>query len=277
MAGITQPTPVSAPAVAPQVVVVSGPLRNAARLAAMTSASTKAMPKMRASPPFMSSLVRPLVPAHARWNRSGEYHSPPRRKVESAAAVTATQLMSMCLAPTGLLRVSGGVLYDATPCAVLGPARTGSDFGGFVEELVDEFADAVRDLDAFEVAVLLAERVEWYHGLRHRPVAAGAADVVEAAAHELAGVLRVTEVTDRDAQVAVELARDDRPLHAFELQEDAGGVGDEISPDDGPEVGAEDLIGNRALGRGLDHVIEAVHRDLGPLQLADHRRVGQRI
>jgi hypothetical protein len=65
--GATQPRPVSAPAVAPHAGVVSGPERKAARLNAITNASTNATPKIRSAPPFArSASVKPFAVIHAR-------------------------------------------------------------------------------------------------------------------------------------------------------------------------------------------------------------------
>ena len=57
---------------------------------------------------------------------------------------------------------------------------------------------------AGDVAELLAERAHRHDRLGHRTVAAGAADVGEEPPGELAGVLRVAEVPDRDDQRLVD-------------------------------------------------------------------------
>ena len=67
-----------------------------------------------------------------------------------------------------------------------------------------------------------------HDGLGHRAVAAGAADVAEVRLHELAGVPRVAEVAHAHDELAVDDAGDDRPLDVLDLQEEVGGVGDEV-------------------------------------------------
>src|SRR5688500_5625164 len=66
-----------------------------------------------------------------------------------------------------------------------------------VEELEGQVQHLVGELGGLEVAELGAEGRERNARLGHRAVTTGAADVVEILPHELAGVLRVTEVPYR--------------------------------------------------------------------------------
>ena len=74
----------------------------------------------------------------------------------------------------------------------------------------------------------VAERLQRHDRLGHGAMAAGAADVGEVAADELAGVLRVAEIPDRNHERVVDDAGDDRPLDVLELQEEVGDVGNEV-------------------------------------------------
>src|SRR5262249_48789072 len=110
------------------------------------------------------------------------------------------------------------------------------------EELVGEILELGSDHLAWQIAELLAQRAHRDHRFGHRAVAAGAADVGEEAPHELAGVLRVTEIADRDHQRIVDDAGDDRPLHVLELQEEVGDVGDEVIARQRAQERAEHLL-----------------------------------
>src|SRR5580658_726046 len=89
---VTQPKPARKPAVAPQVALVLGSARNAAKFADINSAKTNDRPKILAILLlFRSSCVKLLADIQARPNKAGEYQSPPIRKVETAAATTASQ------------------------------------------------------------------------------------------------------------------------------------------------------------------------------------------
>ena len=81
-----------------------------------------------------------------------------------------------------------------------------------------------------------APRRERDHRLRHRAVAAGAAEIAERGAHDLAGAAHVADVAHGDVELAVDGARDHRPLRAFDLEEQVGELRDELRIPDGPEV-----------------------------------------
>src|ERR1700752_1103817 len=88
----THPKPARKPAVAPQAAVVLGSARNRARLAAMSSEKMNEKPKILPVLPFCrSGSVNQHSAIQERPKRAGEYHSPPRTKVEIAAATTASQ------------------------------------------------------------------------------------------------------------------------------------------------------------------------------------------
>src|SRR5271166_5247617 len=94
MASATQPKPARKPAVAPQTAVVFGSARKAARFAAMITAKISDRPKILAMLPLAKSASdKLLADIHAEPNKALEYQSPPRRKVETAAASTASQLI----------------------------------------------------------------------------------------------------------------------------------------------------------------------------------------
>src|SRR5689334_14805606 len=85
------PKPARNPAVAPHMGVVPGALRKKARLIAITRLMRNAAMKMPALAGAGASL-NPLALCHARPKRTGEYHKPPTRKAETAAARIAQRL-----------------------------------------------------------------------------------------------------------------------------------------------------------------------------------------
>src|SRR5580704_2448605 len=94
IASATHPKPARKPAVAPQLAVVFGSARNAARFAAMITAKTSDRPKILTILPLArSASSRLFTDIQARPNKAFEYQRPPRTKVETAAATTASQLM----------------------------------------------------------------------------------------------------------------------------------------------------------------------------------------
>ena len=118
---------------------------------------------------------------------------------------------------------------------------------------------------------------ERHDRLGHGAVAAGAPDVVEPPADELARVARVTEIADRDHEVRVDDAGDDRPLHALELQQEVGHVGHEVLADRPPDVRGEDLLLQPARLDGAGDRLEPLQRDLRAFHLAHQRGIGQRV
>src|SRR5882672_5035208 len=97
---VTQPKPARNPAVAPQLAVVFGSARNAARFAAMRSANRRDRPKILGMLDLLSSAsLRLLTDIQGRPNSAFEYQRPPIRKVETAAATTASQLMCIEVSP----------------------------------------------------------------------------------------------------------------------------------------------------------------------------------
>src|SRR5580693_9642319 len=94
MASATQPKPARKPAVAPQTAVVLGPARKAARFAAMITAKISVKPKILNMLLLPKSASERLLADIQAWpNKALEYHSPPRTKVETAAATTASKLI----------------------------------------------------------------------------------------------------------------------------------------------------------------------------------------
>ena len=82
----TQPAPVRAPAVIPQLTVVPGAAKNIARFTDIMSAKMKDQPNIRALLNVAKSDSEKLLTRiHTLPKSSGEYQSPPRMKVESAA------------------------------------------------------------------------------------------------------------------------------------------------------------------------------------------------
>src|ERR1041385_7357297 len=78
----------------PQTTFVPGAARNIARLSAITSAKINDQPNIRALLKVATSVSEKLFTRiQALPNNSGEYQSPPRMKVESAATKTATKLI----------------------------------------------------------------------------------------------------------------------------------------------------------------------------------------
>src|SRR5262249_8106551 len=145
------------------------------------------------------------------------------------------------------------------------------------EELVHEILELRPDHLARQLAELRAERAHGDDRLRHRPVAAGAADVGEEPPHELAGVLRIAEVAHRNDERLVHDAGDDGPLHVFERQEEVGDVGDEVLARERAEEGAEDLVRQGAFLERPQHVVEPLERDFGAFHLPDERRIRERV
>ena len=146
-----------------------------------------------------------------------------------------------------------------------------------MQELQHELEHPLVDAAALIGAELLLKRFERDDGLGHGAVAAGAADVVEPTAHEVAGVPRVTEVTHTHDEGVVDDAGDDGPLDVLELQVEVRDVGNEILARRLAQERAEDVFHHPALLPALDHVIEPLRGDFGALHLADHRGVGQRV
>src|SRR4051794_35128866 len=112
------------------------------------------------------------------------------------------------------------------------------------------------DVRGRHLAEPAAVRAQWHHRLGHRPVPPGAAEIGEVPAHEFPRVLRVAEIPYRNHDGVVDDPRDDRPFDVFKLQEEMGGVRDEILPRERPEERAEDLIPEAAALMRLDHEIE---------------------
>src|SRR6266850_4574152 len=141
-------------------------------------------------------------------------------------------------------------LYRATGFSVIAPSVKVSGFRDqallrrlvLVQELERQRQDLAGELVGLQVAVLVTEPAQRHHGLCHRAMAAGAADVREVLPHELARVARVAEVADRHHQRVVDDADDDRPLDVFELQVEVGDVRDEIPARRGPDERAEHLL-----------------------------------
>ena len=106
---------------------------------------------------------------------------------------------------------------------------------------------------------------------------AGAADVVEPAADEVARIARVAQVPHRHDERVVDHTADHRPLHVLELQVEIRHVGDKVVARRLAEERAEDVLHHAALLPALDQVVEPLGRDFRALHLPDHRRVGQRI
>ena len=77
--------------------------------------------------------------------------------------------------------------------------------------------------------------------------------------------------------VVADDAGDDRPLHVFELQEEVGGVGDEVLARRFADERAEDLIAHDAALARAGDVVQPLERDFRPFHLADQRGVGERI
>src|SRR5512146_739480 len=106
-ASATQPKPASNPAVAPHQAVVFGSARNIARFAAMSNENTNDSPNTFAIFGGRSSARNPFSVIHALPNSAGEYHNPPRTKVDSAAATTAHQFTyCVCIASPRALSFS---------------------------------------------------------------------------------------------------------------------------------------------------------------------------
>src|SRR5271165_5259096 len=89
---VTQPKPARKPAVAPHTALVLGSARNAAKFADINNPKMNDKPKILAVLLlFKSSCVNLLADIQARPNKAVEYQSPPIRKVDTAAATTASQ------------------------------------------------------------------------------------------------------------------------------------------------------------------------------------------
>ena len=79
------------PAKAPNQMLLAPPMKKP-RLAAKTSAQTRETPKTRATPIFSCASISPTARCQSFPNRSGEYQSPPTRKVLKTASTTASGL-----------------------------------------------------------------------------------------------------------------------------------------------------------------------------------------
>src|SRR6185503_4906730 len=136
-----------------------------------------------------------------------------------------------------------------------------------VEELERHGEDALGKPFGLQVAKLGAERGQRDDGLRHRAMAAGAADIGEIFPDELAGVARISEVAHRHDERVVDDARDDRPLDVLELQVEVGHVRDDVFPWRVTEKRAEDLLGHPAVLLRPEDVLEPLGRDFRALHL----------
>jgi hypothetical protein len=89
----TQPNPARNPAMAPQPAVVPASFKNMPKLNAITNEKRNVRPKILAMFPFfMSSSEKLFSFIHIFPNNAGEYQSPPIRKFDKAATMTAIQL-----------------------------------------------------------------------------------------------------------------------------------------------------------------------------------------
>ena len=90
----TQHRPAEAPAPSANGKAGAGP-RKSAKTRAAIALSTKEPPKVSAAlPRAISSCVSPVSRIQALPNKTGEYHIPPRRKLDAAATSTAQTLIS---------------------------------------------------------------------------------------------------------------------------------------------------------------------------------------
>src|SRR6266513_1024007 len=112
----------------------------------------------------------------------------------------------------------------------------------FVEELHGELVQPADDAVCVQVAELRAERLQRHDRFGHGAMAAGAPDLGEIAPGELAGILRVPQVPDRNHQRIVDDPGDDGPPDVLELEKEIGDVGDEVFPRQLSKVRAEDPI-----------------------------------
>src|SRR5688572_29819861 len=102
----TQPKPARNPAVSPLTVSVSGAVRNMASVRAITNDHKKAKPKiLPVFPCFNCSSLSLFSSFHAFPNKKGEYHNPPKTKLEMEATITAYQLI--CERSILLLLITG--------------------------------------------------------------------------------------------------------------------------------------------------------------------------
>jgi hypothetical protein len=88
----TKPAPAASPLSSASRSCGSGPSQDANTHAA-SNANTKATPKTRPGCCIFSGFSpRPASRFHGLWNSTGEYHSPPSAKLETAATSTAQML-----------------------------------------------------------------------------------------------------------------------------------------------------------------------------------------
>src|SRR6185369_4692211 len=88
------PKPARNPAVAPHASVVPGAFKNIARLNAITRLNRNAIANPF-GPAAGGSVANPFARFHAAPSSTGEYHNPPIKNAETAAAMTA-QMFSVC-------------------------------------------------------------------------------------------------------------------------------------------------------------------------------------
>ena len=115
-----------------------------------------------------------------------------------------------------------------------------------MQELVGHLGDAGGQVRPGQVAELLPESIDRHHRLGHRPVPPRAADIPEPPLHELPGVPRVAQVAHAHDERAADDAGEDRPLDVLELQEEVGGVRDEVLTRRLAEKRREDLLAQDA-------------------------------
>src|SRR4030095_14162826 len=94
----TKPAPAARPLSSASRSCGSGPSHDANTHAAI-NANTNAMPKTRPGCCIFSGFSpRPASRFHSLWNSTGEYHSPPSAKLETAATSTAQMLTAVMIA-----------------------------------------------------------------------------------------------------------------------------------------------------------------------------------
>ena len=115
------------------------------------------------------------------------------------------------------------------------------------------------------------------HRLGHDAVAAGPPEIAERLAHEVAGSPHVADVAHRDVQLAFDRARDDRPLGAFNLQEQVGELGGQLAVGHRAEVGEQHAVDESAACDCFGQEIEHGGRQLRPLDAPQRPVIGEAV
>src|SRR5438093_831560 len=123
----------------------------------------------------------------------------------------------------------------------------------------------------------LEELPERHHGLGHRAVPPGRAQVAEGRARHVARALHVPDVAHRDVEVGAHRAGDHRPLHALGLQAEVGELWDLVHRRHSAQVREEDALEDLPPRQAVGQRVERHLGQLGTLDPAQGVVVRQHV